>query len=145
DLELHTVADLPAFTGLGSSSAFTVALLQALHSFKGEFLTPLQLAYEAIHVERQILKESVGCQDQVVAAFGGLNLIEFRQEDDIIVHRVPVSPQRLREFEQQLFIVFTGIKRKASEVVAAQLHGIGRNMSTLKRMRVMVDRGWAIL
>src|SRR5262245_27201946 len=64
DIELHNVADLPAFTGLGSSSAFTVSLLHALHSFKREFLTPKELAYEAIYVERHLLKDKVGCQDQ---------------------------------------------------------------------------------
>src|SRR6185295_8760663 len=83
DIELHNVADLPAFTGLGSSSTFTVSLLHALHSFKGEFLTPLQLAYEAIHVERRLIKENVGCQDQVMAAVGGFNLVEFRKEDEV--------------------------------------------------------------
>jgi len=145
DLELHTVADLPAFTGLGSSSTFTVSLLHALHSFKGQFLTPLQLAYEAIHVERALLKENVGCQDQVVAAVGGFNLIEFKQADSILPHRVPVSPERLREFERHLFVVFSGIKRKASDIVPAQVQNIGRNTPTLKRMRAMVDQGWDIL
>jgi D-glycero-alpha-D-manno-heptose-7-phosphate kinase len=145
DVELHTVADLPAFTGLGSSSTFTVSLLHALHSYKGEFITPLQLAYEAIRVERQVLKDNVGCQDQVTAAVGGFNLIEFRAEDDIVVSRVPISPTRMREVEEHLFIVFTGIKRKASDVVAEQLHRIPDNGSTLRRMRHMVDRGWDIL
>jgi D-glycero-alpha-D-manno-heptose-7-phosphate kinase len=145
DIELHNVADLPAFTGLGSSSAFTVSLLQALHSFKGEFLTPLQLAYEAIYVERKVLKDSGGCQDQVLAAVGGFNLLEFRTEQDILVHRVPVSPQRLNEFEKHLFLVFTGIKRKAADVLVTQLQRLPDNQPTLRRMRKMVDRGWDIL
>ena len=145
DIELHNVADLPAFTGLGSSSTFTVSLLHALHSFKGEFVPPLRLAYEAIYVERQLLKDNVGCQDQTLAAVGGFNLIEFRAEDDILVHRVPLSPERLREFEQHLFVVFTGITRKASEVVAKQLQRIPDNRATLRQMRAMVDRGWDIL
>ncbi|XTZ11152.1 MAG: GHMP kinase, partial [cyanobacterium endosymbiont of Rhopalodia yunnanensis] len=85
DIELHNVADLPAFTGLGSSSAFTVSLLQALHSFKGEFIKPLDLAYEAIYVERYLVKDRVGCQDQLMAAMGGFNLVEFRTEENIIV------------------------------------------------------------
>ncbi len=110
DIELHNVADLPAFTGLGSSSTFTVALLHALHCFKGEFVRPLDLAYEAIYVERKLLHDKVGCQDQLMAAVGGFNLVEFRTETDIIVHRVPISPQRLAEFEEHLFVVFTGIK-----------------------------------
>lgn len=145
DVELHTVADLPAFTGLGSSSTFTVSLLHALHSYKGEFVAPLDLAYEAIHVERQILKDNVGCQDQVTAAVGGFNVIEFRTEEDIAVTRVPISPERMREFERHLFVVFTGIKRRASDVIAGQLQRISGNGSTLSQMRQMVDRGWNIL
>lgn len=145
DIELHNVADLPAFTGLGSSSAFTVSLLHALHSFKGEFIKPLELAYEAIYVERNLVKDKVGCQDQVLAAVGGFNLVEFRAEDDIIINRVPISQQRLQEFEQHIFIVFTGIRRKAADVVEQQLHKVGDNTATLKEMRYMVDEGWDIL
>ncbi|MDY7013127.1 MAG: GHMP kinase [Cyanobacteriota bacterium] len=145
DIEVHNVADLPAFTGLGSSSAFTVSLLQALHSFKGEFVRPLDLAYEAIHVERHILKDKVGCQDQTIAAVGGFNVLEFRTEEDIVVTRIPISPQRLAEFEQHLFIVFTGIRRKAAEVVEKQLKKVSKNTETLNKMRLMVDEGWEIL
>jgi D-glycero-alpha-D-manno-heptose-7-phosphate kinase len=145
DIELHNVADLPAFTGLGSSSTFTVALLHALHSFKGEFVRPLDLAYEAIYVERKLLLDRVGCQDQLMAAVGGFNLVEFRTETDIVVHKVPISPQRLAEFEQHLFVVFTGIKRRASEVVAHQLDKVTDNTDILKNMRKMVDDGWNIL
>jgi D-glycero-alpha-D-manno-heptose-7-phosphate kinase len=145
DIELHNVADLPAFTGLGSSSAFTVSLLQALHSFKGEFVRPLDLAYEAIYVERHLVKDRVGCQDQLMSAMGGFNLVEFRTEDDIVVNRVPISPERLAEFEAHIFIVFTGIKRKASQVVEQQLKRVGDNTDTLKKMRQMVDQGWDIL
>ena len=145
DIELHNCADLPAFTGLGSSSAFTVSLLHALHSFKGEFLRPQELAYEAIHVERNLLKDNVGCQDQVLAAFGGFNLVEFRTETDIVVNRVPLPPQRLAEFEAHLFLVFTGITRKASEVVAHQLKRVGQNLPSLRAMRAMVYEGHDIL
>ncbi|MDE2291891.1 MAG: GHMP kinase [Elusimicrobia bacterium] len=145
DIELHNVADLPAFTGLGSSSSFTVSLLQALHAFKGEFLAPIDIAYEAIRVERGRLRESVGCQDQVLAAVGGFNAVEFRREDDIRVHRVPLSPVRMREFERHLLLVFTGQKRKASEIVRHQMRKVSRNAATLRRMRSMVDQGWDIL
>ncbi|MGK7939565.1 MAG: GHMP kinase [Crocosphaera sp.] len=145
DVELHNVADLPAFTGLGSSSAFTVSLLQALHSFKGEFVRPLDLAYEAIYVERHLVHDRVGCQDQLMSAMGGFNLVEFRTEEDIIVNRVDISPQRLSEFESHIFIVFTGIKRRASQVVEKQLKRVGDNTDTLKKMREMVDKGWDIL
>ena len=145
DIELHNVADLPAFTGLGSSSAFTVSLLQALHSFKGEFVKPLDLAYKAIYVERHLVNDRVGCQDQLMSAMGGFNLVEFRTEEDIIVNRVSISPQRLAEFESHIFIVFTGIKRRAAKVVEKQLKRVADNTKTLKQMRKMVDQGWDIL
>lgn len=145
NIEIHHVADLPAFTGLGSSSSFTVSLLHALHSFKGEFVRPIDLAYEAIYVERHLLNDKVGCQDQIMAALGGFNLVEFKTEEDIQIHRLPISPQRLAEFEQHLFIVFTGIRRRASAVVAQQLQKIADNTQTLKLMRCMVDQGWDIL
>ena len=145
DIELHNCADLPAFTGLGSSSAFTVSLLHALHTFKGEFLRPEELAYEAIHVERHVLKDNVGCQDQVLAAFGGFNLVEFRTEKDIVVNRVPLPPARLSEFERHLFLVFTGITRKASEVVAQQLKRVDQNLPALRSMREMVYDGYELL
>ena len=145
DVELHNLADLPAFTGLGSSSAFTVSLLHALHSFKGQFLRPMELAYETIHLERHVLKDNVGCQDQVLAAVGGLNLIEFRTETDIAVRRVPISPVRMAELERHLFIVFTGIRRKASEVVARQLQRVAANGEVLRSMHQMVQEGYDIL
>lgn len=145
DIELHNVADLPAFTGLGSSSAFTVSLLHALHSFKGEFLKPHELGYEAIYVERHLLKENVGCQDQIMAAFGGFNLVEFRTERDIVVSRVPLSPHRLSSFEQHLSLVFTGITRKASDVVVKQLRRVEENTKLLRSMRGMVYEGCDIL
>ena len=128
------MADLPAFTGLGSSSAFTVSLLQALHSFKGEFLRPLELACETIHVERDVLKDNVGCQDQVLAAVGGFNLIEFRTEKDIAVRRVPISPARMAELEQAFV---RGVYRHPPEgldvVVARQLLRVGTNGEVLAR------------
>jgi D-glycero-alpha-D-manno-heptose-7-phosphate kinase len=145
DIELHNVADLPAFTGLGSSSTFTVSLLHALHCFKGEFLRPPELAYEAIYVERHLLGEQVGCQDQVMAAYGGFNLIEFRTEKDIAVRRVPLTPQRIAEFEKLLFLVFTGIKRRASEVAGKQLQRVGENRDRLRSMQAMVQQGYDIL
>jgi len=145
DIELHTVADLPSFTGLGSSSSFTVALLQALHAFRGEFRTPAELAREAIHVEREILREAVGCQDQVLAAFGGFNLVEFSRDEQFVVRRVPVPGPRLAEFERHLFIVFTGIKRSAPEVASQQLRRIPENVSTLAAMHAMVEHAWDIL
>ena len=144
-IELHTVADLPAFTGLGSSSSFTVGLLQALEAYTGRYSTPLELAYKAIEVERCLLGESVGCQDQVIAAVGGFNLIEFRGETDIRVHPVPLCVDRLFELERHMFLVFTGLKRRAAEVEQQKIAGISRHLDTLNSMRSMADEGYAML
>ena len=86
-----------------------------------------------------------GCKDQIMTAFGGLNLVEFRTEKDISVRRVQLSPQRLAELEQYLFLVFTGIKRKASEVVAKQLERVDQNLELLRSMRSMAYEGHDIL
>jgi len=145
DIELGHFADLPAFTGLGSSSTFTVALLQALHAYAGRFRSGLELAYEAIQLERHVFEECVGCQDQVLAAVGGFNLIEFRAENNIIVHRLPLSPARLREFEDCLVLFFTGMCRTASQIARQQVARVGENRPALREMRSLVDAGWEVL
>ena len=145
DIELNYFADLPAFTGLGSSSSFTVALLQALHAYCGRFRAGMDLAYEAIYLERHVFGDHVGCQDQVLASVGGFNIIEFRAEDDILVHRITLSPARLRELESHLMLVFTGIKRAASKMAAQQIKRIEDNRPILRQMRSMVDEGYNIL
>lgn len=145
DVELHAVADLPAFTGLGSSSTFTVSLLHALHAYRGEYVRPIELAYEAIQIERTILREAVGCQDQVTAALGGFNLLEFRGETDIRVHRLNLAPGRIAEIEAHLFIVYTGLKRRAAEIEARKIKNFGSNRDVLRQMRRMVDQGREIL
>jgi D-glycero-alpha-D-manno-heptose-7-phosphate kinase len=145
DIELHTVADLPSFTGLGASSSFTVALLQALHAYKGEYRRPLELAYEAIYVERSLLREAVGVQDQTTAAVGGFNVLEFRAEDDIQVTPLQLTRARLEELEAHLFMVFTGIKRRAAEVESGKLVRLNEVKPNLRRMRQMVDSGYDLL
>lgn len=145
DIELHTVADLPALTGLGSSSTFTVSLLHALHAYKGQSVSPMDLAYEAITVERSMLSECVGCQDQTTAAVGGFNVLEFRTESDIKVYPLELSPDRLDELESHMLVAFTGIKRRAADIEAKKVGGFQQHSSTLRRMRLMVDTGRNIL
>ncbi|HET6881189.1 MAG TPA: GHMP kinase [Pirellulales bacterium] len=145
DIELDCVAELPSSVGLGTSSSFVVGALNALYAFQGRVVHPLDLAYQAIELEREVLKESVGCQDQTFAAMGGFNLIEFRTTRDIVVHRVPLSADRKNEFEQHLLIVFTGIRRRASQVASSQVKKIDKNLPQLKQMRRMVDDAYSIL
>ena len=145
DIEVHHIADLPAKTGLGSSSSFVVSLLQALHKLGGRDVKGIDLAYEAIHFERQILGESVGCQDQAFAAMGGFNVIEFRREDDISVHPLPISISRIAELESHLMMFYSGITRRAEDVVKTQLANVSDNKERYMRMRRQVDQAYDII
>lgn len=145
DIEVDCVAELPSSVGLGTSSSFVVGVLNALYAFQGRVVHPLDLAYQAIELEREVLHEAVGCQDQTFAAMGGFNLIEFRSTRDIVVHRVPLSPERKTEFEQHLLVVYTGIRRRASQVASRQVKKIESNLAQLKQMRSLVDDAYAIL
>lgn len=145
DVELDCMAELPSSVGLGTSSSFVVGVLNTLYAFQGRVVHPLDLAYQAIELEREVLGESVGCQDQTFAAMGGFNLIEFRTTRDIVVHRLPLSADRQAEFESHLLVVYTGIRRRASQVAARQIERIGRNTERLKQMRRQVDEGYEVL
>lgn len=144
-VELSLAAELPSFTGLGSSSSFVVGLLNTIYRFKGQVRAPLELAYEAVDIERNVLGESVGCQDQTFAAVGGFNVIEFRAQDDFRIHSARLSPARQAEFDEHLLVVFTGIKRRAEDLAAAQVKRVGLNRTRLAAMRAMVDEGYRIL
>ena len=144
DFEVNHAAELPAFTGLGSSSSFVVGLLNTIYAFQHRMKPNLELAYEAIDVERNMLKESVGCQDQTFAAVGGFNLIEFRGMHDFVVHRIPFTYSRLGEFEEHLLVYFTGSSR-AEDLAARQVKRVGQNKNRLGEMRALVDEGYRIL
>lgn len=144
DVEADYTAELPAYTGLGSSSSFIVGLLKSLYAFKGKEIDKLDLAQEAIRVERDILKEPVGYQDQVFAAVGGLNLIKFTSSG-IDVKPVMLSQNRAKEFEDHLMLFFTGIRRRASDVIAGQIQKMDKNKESLTKMRQLVDQAYNIL
>jgi len=120
ELEMHYVADLPAGTGLGSSSSFVVALLQALYGFRNRLVAMEQLAREAIQIERVELAEPGGVQDQILAAYGGFNLITFSGENDFEVQRIPLSQGRLHEIEDHCLLLYTGLARNSGEVLTEQ-------------------------
>ena len=144
-LEIHHDGELPKMTGLGTSSSFTVGLLHALHALRGDERSKLQLATEAIHVERDLCGDRVGSQDQVSAAFGGLNHIQFAPDDSIAVQPVPLPAERMVEFQDSLLLFFTGFSRYSSEVVAEQLQNIPQKGHELTAMAAMVDQGLRIL
>ncbi len=145
DVEVNYSAELPSFSGMGTSSTFVVGLLHALHAFQGRCVRPLELAYQAIALEREVMKESVGCQDQTLAAVGGFNVLEFRTTRDIVVHRVPLSAQAREWFEEHLVLFYTGRRRRASDVAARLIERIPQNSRTLLRMRQMVDEAYDCL
>lgn len=144
-IEIHHDGDLPKMTGLGTSSSFTVGLLHALHALRGEYRSRMQLATEAIHVERDRCGDRVGSQDQVSAAYGGLNHIRFSPDDAIAVEPISMSAERLGDFQNSLLLFFTGFSRHSSEVVAEQLSNIPQKTKELTQMSAMVDDGLRIL
>lgn len=139
NLDIHIFADLPARTGLGSSSSFTVGLLNALNALKGKTVSKHQLAEDAITVEQQMIKENVGCQDQMHAAYGGLNIIEF-DTSGIKVRQVVMSKERLELLNTSLLGFFTHITRSAHEVLHEQIENTksGSKDSSLEKMYRMV-------
>ena len=115
-LEIHHDGDLPARSGMGSSSSFTVGLLKALYALKGKMVNRKQLALESIHIEQEIIRETVGSQDQVSAAYGGFNHIIFHPNGEITVLPVILPAERIQELHSHLMLFYTGIKRTASDI-----------------------------
>ncbi len=144
-LEIHHDGDLPARSGMGSSSAFSVGLLHALHALQGRMVNKRRLAAESIHLEQEVLNETVGSQDQVMAAYGGLNHIAFDVSGEITVRPVVLKSERKEELNSHLMLYYTGIKRTASEVASSYVPDIHRRGRQLKRMSQLVERGLEVL
>lgn len=142
---IHHDGDLPARSGMGSSSAFTVGLLHALYALKGQIPSVHQLSTESIYVEQELLKEAVGCQDQVLAAYGGFNHITFHQNGDIAVRPMILSPERISELNAHLMLFFTGVNRTASDIAQTYSQGLEAKDNAMRAMCQMVDEGIAIL
>lgn len=119
-IELHSTADVPANCGLGTSSSFTVALLNALHTYNRDFVTQRQLAEEACHVEIDILGEPIGKQDQYMAAFGNLTCLTFDKNGEVLVEPLHISREALDQLEGNILLFFTGKERSASEILSEQ-------------------------
>jgi len=144
-VEVHHVADLPARTGLGTSSAFTVGFLLGLYALKDQMRDKQALAADAIQVEQELLREAVGAQDQVSAAYGGFNRINFHPTGAIEVKRILASQSRLGELEKNLALYFTGFSRIASEIAKDQLKMTPYRKSELNAMLQMVDEAEQII
>ncbi len=144
-VEIHHDGDLPARSGLGSSSAFTVGMLNALYALKGRIISKNQLSKEAIHIEREVLKESVGSQDQIAVACGGFNKIIFHNDHNFRVEAVTIEKERIEQLQSHLMLVFTGFSRFASEIAAEQIRNTPDKEKELNGIRHMVDKAIEIL
>ncbi len=142
-IELVSVADVPANSGLGSSSTFTVALLNALHAYKQEFVSSEQLAREACRIEIETLKEPIGKQDQYIAAYGGITALTFNQDGTVEVERLPIRPEILDELETNILVFYSGVERAASAVLSDQGNAIkGNRDNAIERMHRIKALGY---
>lgn len=144
-LEIHHDGDLPARTGLGSSSSFTVGFLNALYALKGKMVSKMKLALDSIYVEQEMIKESVGSQDQIIAAYGGFNLIEFGGIEHVKVYPLTIKEEKLRLLQDHLMLFFTGFSRTASEIAQEQINNISNKKKELGMMYQIVRAATDIL
>lgn len=144
-LEIHHDGDLPARSGLGSSSSFTVGLIHALSALSGKYISKDDLAKKAIHVEQNIIKENVGSQDQISTAFGGFNRIEFNRNHTFNVSPVILRQERLQELQGHLMLCFTGFSRIASEIAKSQIDNFKNREAEMKFIGETVGEAIQIL
>jgi len=142
-LELHSVADVPSNSGLGSSSSFTVALLNGLNVYKRDYLSTQQLAEAACHIEIDVLKEPIGKQDQYIAAFGGITAFTFDKDGTVHVERLPVDENVVDELHNNLVVFYSGVERSASAVLADQAKTVKANKDdAVQRMHRIKEMGY---
>ncbi|HEX9907892.1 MAG TPA: GHMP kinase, partial [Thermoplasmata archaeon] len=140
-IEITTIADIPSRgTGLGSSSAITVGLLNALYAFKGHRAGPKKLAEEACEIEINALKEPIGKQDQYIAAYGGIQHIRFNADETVALEPVICPAKTKREIENRLMLFYTGKTRQAKDILSKQRKNSSANKQVLDKMRDQADR-----
>ncbi|SVB66001.1 uncharacterized protein METZ01_LOCUS218855, partial [marine metagenome] len=144
-LSIHHEGDLPARSGIGSSSAFTVGIMHALYALQGQMVSKLKLARESIYIEQEILKETVGSQDQTSASCGGLNHITFSQNGEITVQTLTIKNERAQDLNDHLMLFYTGIERTAADIAQSYVPEIQSKSRQLNLISEMVGEGIAIL
>jgi D-glycero-alpha-D-manno-heptose-7-phosphate kinase len=144
-VELHHDGDLPARSGMGTSSAFTVGLLNALHALRGEITTHNQLARESLYLEQEVLQETVGSQDQIMAAYGGLRHIKFHPNGDFSIDPLILPASRVAELKSHLMLFYTGIARTAADVARSYVEDLDARRRQLRIMKELVDESIDIL
>ena len=144
-IEMVHNADLPARSGLGSSSTFTVGMIHSLNALNGKLISKEQLAKDAIYIEQEMIKEAVGSQDQTAAAFGGLNYIKFSKDMDISVEPILLSKTKYRSLEDNLLLCFTGFARTAADVAKVQIEETRNRKTELHAINEICEEGLKIL
>jgi D-glycero-alpha-D-manno-heptose-7-phosphate kinase len=144
-IEMVHTSDIPAKSGVGSSSAFTVGFLNSLYALSGKMVTKRQLARESIYMEQGVLEENIGALDQVATAFGGLNRISFGGTSEFYVQPITICKEKLELLQDHLMLFFTGISRNSSDIAAEQIKEIPNKRKELKAMMGMVDDSINIL
>jgi len=144
-MSIHHDGDIPARSGMGSSSAFTVGLLKSMHALQGRYISKEELTREAIYVEQELIRENVGSQDQTFAVYGGFNLIEFQKNGEIEVNPIIIPRERMQNFESSLMLFFTGISRFSSEIAEEQVKNTSLNIRKLDKMKELVDQAVRII
>ncbi|MDQ7091446.1 MAG: hypothetical protein Q9M50_12580 [Methylococcales bacterium] len=144
-VSIHHDGDIPARSGMGSSSAFTVGLLNSLKALEGKMVSKKELTRMAVEIEQDWIKENVGSQDQTFAAYGGLNTLNFLQNGEIIAEPIIMRHERLVEFQSNILLFFTGLSRAASDILDEQMAKTRLNVPNLNRMKAMVDDAHDIL
>ena len=145
DIEVNLASDLPSFTGLGSSSSFTVGLIKGILAQQGKFISQKELALSAIKIEREILKESVGFQDQIFAAYGGLNVIRFSGSNEFHVERLQISEAVHEQLNENLMMIFTGVTRRANDIEKKKITNMKNIKSQLNQILELVEEGLSCL
>jgi len=144
-MEITYNADLPARSGLGSSSSFSVGLLNALNALKGRMVSKDELAKEAIRIEQDVIKEAVGSQDQIWAAYGGLNRIEFHRDGSFDVAPMILSNENRKNLQSSLMLFFTGFSRYASQIAQKQIENFDKKQNELQTLGQLADEATSIL
>ncbi len=144
-MEITYNADLPARSGLGSSSSFSVGLLNALNALRGRMVSKDELAQEAIRIEQDVMKEAVGSQDQIWAAYGGLNRIEFHRDGSFDVAPMILSGENRKTFQSSLMLFFTGFSRYASQIAQKQIDNFDNKQNELTTLGQLADEATSIL
>ncbi len=144
-IEMVHTSDIPAQSGIGSSSSFTVGFLNSVYALIGKMVTKRQLASMAIGIEQNAIKENVGSQDQVAATFGGFNKIEFGGKKEFYVYPITIGPEKLEYLQSCLMLYFTGFSRSASDIAGEQIRSTKKKKKELKAIAGMVDDAIGIL